>query len=89
MRRPGVSLVEMLGTLALTGMVSAGSLAGAVVITAMVWALDVEPILRIIITIVAAIVVIRHRSNIQRILAGTENRFGPARRPEAEEPPSQ
>ncbi|MEX2016480.1 MAG: glycerol-3-phosphate 1-O-acyltransferase PlsY [Candidatus Hydrogenedentales bacterium] len=69
----------------LTGMVSAGSLAGAVVITVLVWAMPVDLVVRVIVTAVAAIIVIRHRANIQRILAGTENRFGPARRSEAEE----
>ena len=82
-----VAVAVFMIVVALTGMVSAGSLAGAIVITAMVWAMPVDTVLRVIITVVAAIIVIRHRSNIQRILAGTENRFGPTRRPQAEEPP--
>lgn len=82
-----VAVAVFMIVVALTGMVSAGSLAGAVIITAMVWIMEVELVLRLIITVVAAIIVMRHRSNIQRILSGTENRFGPTRRPSAEEPP--
>src|SRR5690606_11123040 len=58
-----VAVIVFMIVVALTGMVSAGSLAGAVVVTAMVWATPVDTVLRIIITVVALIIVFRHRSN--------------------------
>jgi glycerol-3-phosphate acyltransferase PlsY len=56
-------------------MVSAASLAAAIVLTAAVWALPHVLAIRITVTIVAVLVFIRHRSNIGRILRGEESRF--------------
>ncbi|MBX7256307.1 MAG: glycerol-3-phosphate 1-O-acyltransferase PlsY [Candidatus Hydrogenedentes bacterium] len=70
-----------------TRMVSAGSISAAIALTITVFALpphwatapthlfpDVWT-LRVVVAILAALIVIKHRSNIQRILTGTENRF--------------
>lgn len=59
---------------ALTRMVSAASLAAAVVLAAAVFLLPFDPVLRGITVVVALLVFVRHRANIQRILRGTENR---------------
>lgn len=69
----------------LSGYVSLGSLVAAAVLPLAVWLL--HPGLRSLIWLFAAlalIVVILHRANIRRLLAGTEHRFG--RRPGSEVP---
>jgi len=72
--------------LALTRMVSAGSISAAVALTIAVYALDPHWPLRVVTALVAALVIWRHRSNIQRILTGRENRIGPKRPPPTESP---
>ncbi len=59
-----------------TRMVSAGSITAAITLAIAVFLFPVSPAVRGITVAVAAIVLVRHRSNIQRILAGTENRIG-------------
>jgi glycerol-3-phosphate acyltransferase PlsY len=61
---------------ALTRMVSAGSMSGAVALCAAIYALDASWPLRIAATFVAVYVIWKHRSNIKRILQGVENRGG-------------
>ncbi|MCP4645306.1 MAG: glycerol-3-phosphate 1-O-acyltransferase PlsY [bacterium] len=75
------------GVVAVTRMVSAGSVTAAVVFSALLWTLPYEwatypthsaprgPVLAILATLVAALIVVRHRSNIARILKGQENRL--------------
>ena len=58
-----------------TRMVSAGSVTAALALLIAVNLMSENVILRIFATIVAAIVILRHRSNIRRILAGTENKI--------------
>lgn len=82
-----LALLAFLITLKTTRMVSAGSIAAAVILVAAVFALparmvtmplDLSPTLlplRIAAVAVALFVVYRHRSNIRRILQGTENHF--------------
>ncbi|MBI4557831.1 MAG: glycerol-3-phosphate 1-O-acyltransferase PlsY [Candidatus Hydrogenedentes bacterium] len=80
--------VVVFGTVvAATRMVSAGSMLAALVMTVVVYALpfawSVYPTqalpevwsLRIVVTLVAALVVFRHRSNLRRILRGEENKI--------------
>ena len=57
-----------------TRMVSAGSILAAATLTVAVWVLPHDLPLRIIATLVAALVIVRHRTNIRRILRGTESR---------------
>lgn len=81
-----VALVAWLVTVRLTGYVSLGSMLGAVVLPCAAWVL--HPGQRDLIWIqvlVAAAIIWLHRANIQRLLAGTENRFGRRR---AAEPPA-
>lgn len=78
-----IALAAFLVVVASTRMVSAGSISAAVVLTVAVWVIELDPltgsannlVIRSIATLVAAIVVVRHRTNIQRIVAGTENRI--------------
>lgn len=64
--------------LLLTGYVSLGSIAAAAVLPFAVYLLENQrtPELLWIDTLVAAGVIVLHRRNIQRLLKGTENRFG-------------
>ena len=58
-----------------TRMVSAGSVLAAVALGVAVWVFPHDPVLRGIATAVAVLVVVRHRDNIKRIIAGTESRL--------------
>lgn len=62
---------------ALTGYVSLGSIVAAVLLTPLVYLLAPErrPLLWLF-AAVAALIVLMHRANIKRLLAGTEHRFG-------------
>lgn len=66
-----------------TGMVGAGSVAAAVALPLLTFLVPgpwSTPAVRIATLLVGALVVIRHRTNIARMLAGTEYRFGGRRR---------
>ena len=70
-----VAFAVFVGIFALTRMVSAGSIMAAIALTVGVLILPNDTALRAVTVIVAAAVIVKHRSNIRRILAGTENRF--------------
>lgn len=72
-----VALAVFIIVVALTRMVSAASIAAAVTlaVTAFLFPTPV-PFLPWLIAAVCVLVIFRHRSNIARILAGTESRFG-------------
>ena len=64
-------------TVTATRMVSAGSVLGAIGLGVSVMMLPPnDPVLRGITVTVCLLVIVRHRSNIRRILAGTESRLG-------------
>jgi acyl phosphate:glycerol-3-phosphate acyltransferase len=74
----GVSLVVWVGLVFLTGYVSVGSIAAAAVFPFAVYLLEhpsVPEILWLDVGVAAGIIWL-HRGNIQRLLKGTENRFG-------------
>lgn len=58
-----------------TRMVSAGSILAAIAMTVSVFITSNDLALRIFATCVTLLVIVRHRDNIRRILAGTENRI--------------
>jgi glycerol-3-phosphate acyltransferase PlsY len=72
-----VSLVVWAVLVRATGYVSLGSVAAAVALPPAVYLLhpDRRPMLWVFAAI-AALVVVTHRANLKRLLAGTENRFG-------------
>lgn len=79
-----VSLVIWLLVVRITGYVSLGSMIAALALPVAAWLL--HPGQRDLIWIqvlVALAIVWLHRANIQRLLAGTENRFGHKRAPES------
>lgn len=64
-------------------MVSAGSILAALAVGIMVWVVPTRTEVRVLGMAVVAFVVFAHRTNIARILNGTEPRFGARKEPEA------
>lgn len=62
-------------TLGLTRMVSAGSIVAALALASAIFVFEASLPLRAIVVLAALLVVLRHRSNIQRIFKGEENRL--------------
>lgn len=69
-----IAAVVFGAVLALTRMVSAGSISAAIALAIAVCALSSDRVLQLLVIVVAILVIFRHRSNIHRILSGTENR---------------
>jgi glycerol-3-phosphate acyltransferase PlsY len=67
-------------TLAATRYVSLGSIVGAVSLAALAFVLGASPFVAGAATFTAALVVLRHRSNLQRLWRGSERRAGETRR---------
>jgi glycerol-3-phosphate acyltransferase PlsY len=60
-----------------TRYISVGSIAGAVALPVAVWVMPPHNVLLgSVTTALGALAIYKHKSNIQRLLAGTENRFG-------------
>jgi glycerol-3-phosphate acyltransferase PlsY len=78
----GAALVVFAVVAAATRYVSLGSVAGAVSLAALAFALHGPDPVAVAAALTAALVVLRHRSNLRRILGGTERRMGqPGPRP--------
>lgn len=71
----GAALAAFILAFALSRMVSLGSMLAALVFSVTIWSLPHDMVLRSIGTLVALIIVFRHRDNIKRILTGTENKI--------------
>lgn len=72
-----VALVVFILALLLTRYVSVGSISAAVALPVAVWVMTPHNLLLgIVTTALGALAVYKHKSNIQRLLAGTENRLG-------------
>jgi glycerol-3-phosphate acyltransferase PlsY len=59
-----------------SGYVSLGSIFGALAVPAAAWAIGLPVVLKIVATILGVLIIVRHRSNIRRLLSGTEHRWG-------------
>lgn len=70
-----IAAAVFLAVLAVTRMVSAGSIAAALALACTVLLMSADRVLQAVVVLVAALVIIRHRSNIARILQGTENKI--------------
>ncbi len=64
--------------------VSLASILASVTVPAAAWALDPSLALKVTVTLLGVLVIVRHHSNIRRLLAGTEHRWG--RKDELEHP---
>jgi len=72
-----VALVVFIVALVLTRYVSVGSIAAALALPATVWILTPHNVLLgIVTTALGALAIYKHKSNLQRLRAGTENRLG-------------
>ncbi|MCH7960916.1 MAG: glycerol-3-phosphate acyltransferase [Planctomycetes bacterium] len=71
-----IAIITFAVTLAATRMVSLGSILAAAAFAIALWTLPGNPItVQLIGTLVALIVIIRHRENIKRIIAGNESKL--------------
>jgi glycerol-3-phosphate acyltransferase PlsY len=67
-----------------TRYVSLGSLVGSILFCGTIWVIDVPLPHKLLAAGAFAVVFIRHGSNMRRIMAGTENRFGEKAKPRTE-----
>jgi len=72
----GIALVTWIVTAILTRYVSIASIAAAVALPAAVWLTPNSVVLRIVTTALGLLAIYKHKSNIQRLLNGTERRVG-------------
>ena len=72
----GIALVVFGITLAVWRMVSLSSMLASIALPVTAWILDRGTVLTVTCAAIAAFVIFRHRANISRILAGTENKIG-------------
>lgn len=70
-----IALAVFAVVVALSRMVSAGSVSGAVAMIIAILVFPNSAVLQVITVAVAVLVIVRHRTNIRRILAGTESRI--------------
>ena len=72
-----VALVVFIVAILLTKYVSVGSISAAIALPVTVWVMTPHSLFLGIVTMaLGALAIYKHKSNIQRLLAGTENRFG-------------
>ena len=72
-----IAVAVFILAVAITKYVSVGSIAAAIALPAAVWVLQPQNyFLGIVTTALGALAIFKHRSNIQRVVAGTENRLG-------------
>jgi glycerol-3-phosphate acyltransferase PlsY len=60
----------------LTRYVSVGSITAAIALCVTVWATEKNLLLGIVTTALSTLAILKHKKNIQRLMAGTENRIG-------------
>ncbi|HEX9047646.1 MAG TPA: glycerol-3-phosphate 1-O-acyltransferase PlsY [Verrucomicrobiae bacterium] len=72
-----IALVVFIVAVFATRYISVGSISAAIALPAAVWIMSPQNILLgIVTTALGALAIYKHKSNIQRLKAGTENRFG-------------
>jgi len=72
-----IALIAFILAVALTRYISVGSISGAIALPAAVWIRSPHNIfLGIVTTALGALAIYKHKPNIHRLMAGTENRFG-------------
>ena len=72
-----IAVVVFILAVALTRYISVGSISAAIALPAAVWIMPPHNLLLGgVTTALGALAIYKHKSNIQRLLAGTENRFG-------------
>ena len=76
----GLALVAFIVALLLTRFTSVGSMLAAIVLTLVVCLTQSDLTLRIVTIALCILAILKHRTNIQRLIAGTENRIQFSRR---------
>ncbi len=72
-----IALMIFILAVVVTRYISVGSIAGAVALPVAVWIMTPQNLfLGIVTTALGALAIYKHKANIQRLMAGTENRFG-------------
>lgn len=72
-----IALVVFIVAVALTRIISVGSIAAAIALPVAVWVMSPNNLLLCIVTTaLGALAVWKHKANIQRLIAGTENKLG-------------
>jgi acyl phosphate:glycerol-3-phosphate acyltransferase len=79
----GIAFVVFIVTLALFRYVSLGSMLGAIALPVSALVLQRPIVLVVITAVIALFVILRHRTNISRLLAGTESKVGQKAAPAA------
>ena len=80
----GIAVTAFVLAVLLTRYVSVGSISAAIALAAAIWCLpNINLVLRILTTAIALMAIYKHRSNIKRLMTGTESRLG--KRPEVQE----
>jgi len=72
----GIALAAFILTVLITRYVSLGSIIAAIVLPVAVWFMNENMVLRIVTIALCALAIYKHKSNIKRLMAGTESRFG-------------
>jgi glycerol-3-phosphate acyltransferase PlsY len=72
----GIALAVFILAILLTRYVSVGSIAAAIALPTAVWILQPDFCFGMVTTALGALAIYKHKSNIQRLMAGTENRLG-------------
>ncbi|HEX3889809.1 MAG TPA: glycerol-3-phosphate 1-O-acyltransferase PlsY [Verrucomicrobiae bacterium] len=72
----GIALAVFILTILVTRYVSVGSIVAAIVLPVAVWFAKENLFLEIVTIALCALAILKHRKNMQRLLAGTENRIG-------------
>jgi acyl phosphate:glycerol-3-phosphate acyltransferase len=77
----GITFAAWLLVFGVSKYVSLASIAAAVVLPFAVWGTGQSMVMITLTTVLSALAIYKHRSNIQRLQAGTENRFGQKKEP--------
>jgi glycerol-3-phosphate acyltransferase PlsY len=72
----GIALAAFILTVLITRYASVGSIVAAIVLPFAVWFKDDNLILRIVTIALCALAIFKHKKNVERLFAGTENRIG-------------
>jgi len=83
-----IALGVWIAMFATTRYVSVGSIVAAVALPFATWFTTHKPSLAIITGVLSALAIYKHKANIQRLLNGTENRFGAKKTAPSTPPPS-
>jgi glycerol-3-phosphate acyltransferase PlsY len=76
-----IALIVFILVVAITRYTSLGSILGAVIIPTVVWLTHDNWMLRIVTIALGVLAILKHRTNIQRLIAGTENKVEFKKRP--------